>query len=133
VNPWWYVAMGATGLAVVVGTACWLRSRIRYVIGRSSLRVMCLGVTLRRLPFTDIEKASKPKREAGWMTTESWRNTWNPAHRELVVHRRTGWRRRVLITPKHRYAFRAELRAALEKAGQSMGAEEDEVEAGDKG
>ena len=44
-----------------------------------------------------------------------------------VVHRRTGWRRRVLITPKHRYAFRAELRTALEKAGQSMGAEEDEV------
>jgi len=127
VNPWWYVAIGVTGLAFVFGMACWLRSRVRYVIGRSSLRVMCLGVTLRRIPFTDIERASTPKREAGWTTTESWRNTWSPDHRELVVHRRTGWRRRVLITPKHRYAFRAELRTALEKAGQSMGAEEDEV------
>lgn len=124
-NPWWYAAMAGGGLVALIGTAVWLRSRIRYVIGRSSLRVMCLGVTVRRIAFTDIEKVSKPKRESGWTTTETWRNTWDPDHRELVVHRRTGWRRRVLITPKHRYAFRAELRAAVEKAGQSMEQEED--------
>ena len=123
-SPVWYAAMGGAGVLLLVAVLVWLRSQIRYVVGRNSLRVMCCGLTLRRILFTDIEKVAKPKRDAGWLQTESWSNTWNSDHRELVVHRRTGWRRRVRITPKHRYAFRAELRAAIEKAGGDLGAEE---------
>jgi hypothetical protein len=119
-SPVWYFAIGGAAVVFVAAVLLWLRSRIRYVIGRSALRVMCLGLTLRRIPFTEIEKVSKAKRDAGWLETESWSNTWDIDHRELVVHRRSGWRRRVRITPQHRYAFRAELRAAIEKANGSM-------------
>lgn len=127
-NPAWYPAMGGAGVVLLAGLAFWLRSRIRYVVGRNALRVTCCGLTLRRIRFTDIEKVAKPKRDTGWLETESWSNTWNSDHRELVVHRRTGWRRRVRITPKHRYAFRTELRAAIEKAGGDLGAEEPAAE-----
>lgn len=122
-NPVWYAAMGGAGVLLLAILFFWLRSRIRYVVGRNALRVKCCGLTLRRIRFTDIEKVAKPKRDAGWLETESWSNTWNSDHRELVVHRRTGWRRRVRITPMHRYAFRAELRAAIEKAEAQPGAE----------
>jgi hypothetical protein len=110
-------------LMVLLGVPCafvWVRSRIRYVIGRSSLRVVLFGQTLRRIPFADIERVGKPKREAGWFQTESWRNTGDDDHRALIIHRKSGWRRRVLITPRHRYAFRGELREAL---AQSTGTE----------
>lgn len=123
--PW---IIAGVGLAVVAAgvLAVWARSRTRYVIGRSSLRILCLGITVRRIPFTEIERVSKPKRDATLLGTETWMNTWNPDHRELVVHRKSGWRRRVLITPKHRYAFRNELREAIRKAGATV--DVDEVE-----
>jgi hypothetical protein len=34
----------------------------------------------------------------------------------LVIHRRTGWRRHVVITPEHRYVLRSELKAAIARA-----------------
>ncbi len=112
-NPLILVPLALMVLLGVPGVWLWMRSKIRYVIGRSSLRVVLFGRTLRRIPFSDIERVGKPKREAGWFRTETWRNTGDDDHRALIIHRKTGWRRRVLITPKHRYAFRGQLREAL--------------------
>ncbi len=108
-----------TGVAAIVGAAgllIWLRSRIRYVVGRTSLRIILFGLTLRRIPLADIRRVGTPKREGAWLNTESWTNSWDVAHRGLVVHRLSGWRRRLLITPSHRYTFRHELRLAVAKA-----------------
>jgi hypothetical protein len=124
-NPWLWAVAGLIVLAVVGGFLAWLKTRIRYAVGRTSLRILCFGMTLRQIPFSEIERISKPRREGGLLDTVSWVNTWDPSHREMVVHVRSGWRRRILITLKHRYAFRSELRAAMEKAGRAAEEEED--------
>jgi hypothetical protein len=125
-NPWLWAVGGLVVLSVVGGFLAWAKTRIRYAVGRTSLRILCFGMTLRQIPFSEIERISKPRREGGLLDTESWVNTWDPGHREMVVHVRSGWRRRILITPRHRYAFRSELRAAMEKAGKAAEEEEED-------
>ncbi len=133
-NPLILVPMALAVLLGVPAVLLWIRSNIRYVIGRSSLRVVLFGRTLRRIPFSDIERVGKPKREPGWFQTESWRNTGDDDHRALIIHRKTGWRRRVLITPKHRYAFRGELREALAAAtGSDLEGDDETEESGEGG
>lgn len=107
----------------------WLRSRVRFVIGRSSLKIMIFGVTVRRIPFSDIRRVGTPKRDSNWLKTESWTSSWDVSHRGLVVHRQSGWRRRLLITPPHRYAFRHQLRLAVEQATGTQQAEDSQDEA----
>lgn len=115
-SPAKIVLLALAGLVILFGVVVWLRAGVRYVVGKSSLRITWLGLTLRRIPYTDIRRVGTPKRDSTWLGTESWTNSWDTSHRGLVVHRRTGWRRRLLITPERRYAFRTELRAAIAKA-----------------
>ncbi len=103
-------------LLVAVSVWFWLLGRLRYVVGRSSLRIQLFGFTLRRIPFSDIRRVGTPKRGNSRFQTEFWNSSFDVSHRGLVVHRLTGWRRRILITPLHRYAFRKELRDAIAAA-----------------
>lgn len=109
------LALGA-GFVLVLVVLLWLRGRVDYAIGRTSLRITLLGLTLRRIPFADIRRVGTPKRESNWLRTESWANSWDVSHRGLVVHRLSGLRRRLLLTPTHRYTFRHELRQAIARA-----------------
>jgi hypothetical protein len=109
------LALGA-GFVLVLAVLLWLRGRVDYVIGRASLRITLFGLTLRRIPFADIRRVGTPKRDSNWLKTESWANSWDISHRGLVVHRLSGLRRRLLLTPAHRYTFRHELRQAIAKA-----------------
>lgn len=105
-------------IALALVALCWsaFRRNLRYQIGRSSLRVQLGSLTVRRLDLSDIERVDKPRRELRWRDTENWRNTFDDSRRLLIVHRRTGWCRKFVITPKHRYEFRRQLRAAVAEA-----------------
>jgi hypothetical protein len=129
-SPGWIAGAGA-GVMVVAMAALWLtfKLRMRYVVGRTSVRVMVGNLTLRRIELSDIERVAKPRRDLTWTETENWRNCFRSSHRLLVLHRKSGWFRKFVITPRHRYEFRAELRAVLEKMTGRAAAEE--FDAGD--
>jgi len=116
VNPIVFTAVGVCLALAAVSVWFWLHGRLRYVVGRSSLRIQLFGFTLRRIPFNDIRRVGTPNRANSRFQTEFWNSSFDVSHRGLVVHRLTGWRRRVLITPLHRYAFRKELREAIASA-----------------
>jgi hypothetical protein len=119
-----FIVVALTGL---VWSA--FRRNLRYQIGRTSLRVMLSGMTVRRIDLSDIERVDKPRRELRWRDTENWRNTFDDSRRLLVVHRRSGWWRKFVITPKHRYEFRRQLRAAVAEArGEVPVVEPDETD-----
>ena len=107
-----------------------LVTRIRYVVGRDSLRVVLFGRTLRRIPFEDIERVRKPSRPPAWSETENWRSAPFDRHRMLILERRTGWFRKFVITPRHRYELRRQLRDAIAK---STGRDADSVDRVDPG
>lgn len=109
------LALGA-GIVLFLAVLLWLRGQVDYVIGRTSLRIKLFGLTLRRFPYSEIRRVGTPKRESTWLKTESWANSWDVSHRGLVIHRLSGLRRRLLLTPTHRYTFRHELRQAIAKA-----------------
>lgn len=111
VLSWAVIVFAALGLLVLSGLA-YLRN-LNYQVGRSSLRVKLGRLTLRRIPFADIDRVDKPRRDLRWRETENWHNTLDGSRRLIVIHRRTGWFRRFVITPRHRYEFRRQLRAAV--------------------
>lgn len=114
------VPVVAVSAVAVLGGAflAWrlMASRLRYVIGRDSFRVMLGGLTVRRILFEDIERVRKPRRELRWTETENWRTTWLDHHRLLILERRSGWFRKFVITPRRRYEMRAQLREAIAKS-----------------
>ena len=111
---WAAVALATVAVLAFVWSGC--KRNLQYQIGRSSLRVKLGRLTVRRVPFADIERVDKPRRELRWSDTENWRNVFDDSRRLLVVHRRSGWLRKFVITPKHRYEFRRQLRAAVAEA-----------------
>lgn len=125
-----------TGVVVGVSLAvfwAWyeLSTRIRYVVGRDSFRVILFGRTLRRIPFQDIERVRKPNRPPSWTETENWRSAPFDRHRLLILERRSGWFRKLAITPRHRYQLRRELRDAIARSTGRDADSVDRVEPGD--
>jgi hypothetical protein len=116
VSPIFKILLGIGFLFFLAGGWLWFRAQIGYEIGRAEFSIRLLGLPVRRIPFTDIRRVGTPKREGNWLATESWTNSWDVSHRGLVIHRQSGWRRRLLITPTHRYAFRHQLRTAVAQA-----------------
>ena len=101
--------------------ACWLawlvaRLAIRYKAGQKSLRIMIAGFTIRRIWYEDIARLSFSMSRVGFFNTERWCNTARAATRYLVIHRKTGFLKRVLITPRYRDEFREELAEAIRRA-----------------
>ncbi len=108
------------GVAVVtLGFGLWygFRTRLRYVIGQTSLRVVFGKTTVRRVPYEEIVRIRKPRHSPPWRLTENWRNGFFDHHRVLVLERRTGWFPWFVITPARRYEFRAQLREAMARHG----------------
>gem|GEM_PF-571264 len=114
----WTLASGGA-LAALLVLRIILLCRIRYRIGRGELRIRLFGVTLRRIRYDDIERVSKPRRRHGRLQYENWTNALHAEHRELVIHRHSGLRRKLLITPGNRYEFRKSLETAIAAAGGS--------------
>jgi hypothetical protein len=117
---------------MVAATLAWMafRARLRYVIGRSSLRIMLGRATLRRIPYDDIGRVGKSYRDLRWNEAENWRSSFDDSHRLLVLEKRTGRFRKVAITPRLRYEFRAELREAIARHRGSAPEPDDDKDEG---
>lgn len=116
VNPttpllWTLLGAGATGM--VWALRLWLRCQATYEIGRTNFRIRIFGLTVRRIPYHDVDRISKIRRHYRWIEMEDWSNTLSASRRELVIHRKSGLFRKLVITPAHRYEFRTQFRAAV--------------------
>ena len=107
-------ALASVGVLLSLLLYVWHRHYYDYRIGRYHLSVQWLGITVRRVRFSDIDSISKRQK----LAAESWANTWRPRHRILVIRRKSGWRREVVITPAYRYEFRNQLEQAMRDSGQ---------------
>lgn len=116
------------GVFLYVLLFTWLVQFLRYRITPRHFKVTLFGLCLRRIPLDEIESVSKKRHAVGW--TENWWNTLHPNHRMLVIRRRRGLRRNLVITPRNRYVFKANLERALQRTSSSTddAAEEEEEE-----
>ena len=104
----------ALGLLLLIFLMAWLITRVRYVITPRHVRVLLFGVAIRRIPIRTIESVSK-RRSPG--LAENWWSTLSPKHRSLVLRRKTGLIRNVVLTPRNRYAFKFELDRIISEQG----------------
>jgi hypothetical protein len=94
---------------LITGLLCAV-TRIRYEIDARYVRVIWFGFTVRKIALTDI--ADVHTRFRFW--NEHWCNTVsNIPNRRVTLHRKSGFVRNFVITPKNREAFLAVLRARL--------------------
>ncbi len=101
---------GAT--VVLILGLMWLMTQIHYRIGSKHLKVMLFGLALRKLPLENIIDVSK--REPKGMA-EYWPNCFKRNHRVLTLEMKQGLRKFILITPRHRYVFLGDLKAAVRR------------------
>ena len=99
------------GAAVFTAWVAWLTTRFRYRITDRAMEVTLFRVCVRRIDLRDIQSISK--RYPRW--GENWWNTSRPFRRILVIRRGSGWFRHFVITPLHRYEFKAQLERAIER------------------
>ena len=108
---WDTIAWAVPGAWVVIILAVsWALPRIDFRVGSKTVVIECMGLALRRIPLTDINRVSKRLKGK----PEVWRNTLRGNHRMLVLYRKSG-RRPVVITPQNRYVFRNQIEANLER------------------
>jgi len=116
-KPFQWVLIGFSAVGACAWSWYWFRSRLHYVIGKTSLRVVFGRFTVRRVPYEEILRISKPRHTPPWRLTENWRNGFFDNHRVLVVERRRGVFPWLVITPARRYEFRTRLREAMARHG----------------
>lgn len=109
------------GFGVVFLLILILRPRFQYHLRKNSLEITAFGVTLRSIPFCQIESVSK-RRSGQW--GERWWTTRRVSHRLLVIRRKSGWLREISITPDFRYEFRNQLEKVLQSSQEGTGAGE---------
>ena len=103
------ITVGAFLLLILM----WCMTRVDYRIGSRHLKVRLFGLTLRRIALNRILSAHK-REPRGF--AERWHNTLRSSHRLLTIERSAGLWRYFCITPKNRYVFLSELRAAVRRA-----------------
>lgn len=98
--------------AWVLVLIAWMMTQIHYRIGSRHLKVMLFGVPLRKIPLEQIVGASKrdPKHFAEW-----WPNCFKRSHRVLTLELNKGLQKSFVITPRHRYVFLGDLKAAIRR------------------
>ena len=106
------IACAAAGLAFFTMFVVWLQTTIQYRIGSKHLKITCLNVPLRKIDLTDIKRVSKRKPSG---LAEYWYSTTSPKHRVLTIQRHTGLRKYIVISPRNRYIFMADLKNAVQR------------------
>jgi hypothetical protein len=92
--------MMASGLVLILS-----RFGIRYRLTFSHLLVTWLGFRVRQIPLWEIEAiTTKP---VFW--AEPWNNTLFMGNRKVILRRRTGFIRHLIISPQYPFVFLAEL------------------------
>lgn len=82
---------------------------IRYRITRRWLLITLLGVPLRWVSLRNIRFITDHAKEL----CETWPNTHSPKTRILIIRKRRGLFRNLMITPQKRFVFKAELEKAI--------------------
>jgi hypothetical protein len=114
----------SVGGVVAISAILWMISRIRYRVTADHLEISVLGFALRRIPIRDIRKFS---RQGPPFLAERWVNTLRPGRRVMVLERRRGFPKHVLITPQFRYELQHHIRQVM-KASRLNGHESDGTE-----
>jgi hypothetical protein len=104
---------GALGLLLFCFFFAWMVTHVHYHITPRHLKVTLFRIPLRRVRISNI--ASVSKRRAGGLA-ENWWSTLRPNHRSLVIRRKRGLIKNVVITPRNRYVFKTELERAVQRA-----------------
>ena len=103
---------GALGLLLLYFLMTWLVTHIRYHITQQHVKITLFGVVLRRIRLANIESVSKRRIDG---LAENWWSTSRPTHRSLVIRKKRGLLKNVILTPHTRYVFKAELERALQR------------------
>ncbi len=112
------LVFAALGLLLLTFLFVWCVGRVYYQITSRHVRVMLFGLCLRRIPLSHIESVSK-KRGKG--LAENWWSTLSPNHRSLIIRRKRGLVKNVVLTPRNRYVFKSELEQAVERVRAATG------------
>ena len=88
---------------------------IRYHVTPTHLKITWLGLPIRRIRLGDIKRVGT--RPVVW--AERWPSTLRNNGRLLVIRRRSGWLRSLVITPKYPFEFRNELEQACKAFAQA--------------
>lgn len=107
----------ALGLLLCAFAFVWLVTRIRYRIGSRHVKVLLFGLPIRRIALGKIDSISKRR---GPGLAEHWVSTMRPKHRILVIRKKSGLFKNVMLTPKNRYIFKTELERAMQRAGTPL-------------
>jgi hypothetical protein len=101
----------ALGLLLATFLFVWLIGRLRYEITPQHVKICLFGICLRRMRLSNIASVSK-RRIDGW--AENWWSTLRPNHRILVLRKKRGLFRNLVVTPRNRYVFKADLEQAIQ-------------------
>lgn len=115
------LVFSALGVLVSIMVFMWLVTRVRYRIGSKHVKVLILGLPIRRLAIAKIESISK---RVGDGLAEHWWSTFRPKHRLLVLRRRRGIVKNFVITPKNRYVFKTDLERAMQRVARKANSTE---------
>lgn len=114
--PWLYqlLCFGLTAIALA-SLIVWLPTQLRYRITSTHFEITLFGIPLRWVRLQDIILVAKSRTK--W--AEPWSNTWKGSRRRILIQKRRGLFKNILVTPQFRYEFKVELeRAALKSKGK---------------
>jgi hypothetical protein len=112
-SQWLLLAGGLAAVLAAVALFVFLVRRIDYRIGPRHLKVTLFGIPLRRLRLDNIRHISTHRP----FFCERWQNqVLLRRDRVLVIEKRRGLIRCVLITPEQRFVFKAALDRAIRAA-----------------
>jgi hypothetical protein len=103
---------GALGLLLFCFFLMWVVTHVHYHIALRHVKITLFGIVLRRIRISNIASVSKRRTDG---LAENWWSTFRPNHRSLVIRRKRGLIKNVIITPRNRYVFKAELERAMER------------------
>ena len=84
---------------------------IRYRITRRFLKITWLGLPVRLMRLTNIAHIGFTP--VFW--AEKWPNTFKPGNRRLVIQKRSGLFKHLVITPRNHFVFKAEMDKAMKE------------------
>jgi hypothetical protein len=100
------------GIFAAAGLLLWSAATIRYRVTEQYLRISWLGVPLRWVRLANIKHVGN--RPVFW--AERWPSALFDSRRMLVIRRRRGLFRNLVITPQYPFEFKA----ALERASKAQ-------------
>ena len=90
---------------------------VRYRVNGRFLRISWLGVPIRWVRLTNIRQIGTHR--VFW--AERWFNTFSPSKRYLVLRKRSGLLKHLIITPRNQFVFKAELERARDRLPAAAG------------